>query len=128
MIEIFEDRELLLRAVWPPNRKPNFWVKGRLSSAALKDPKGLSVDRTADRALDAAILSMRSRLSGYIVSIPVPACSAVNAYLRHKPSQGNPHHSEIHGSKSEVILSDEQAFKLSRAAALVYNPTEDGRA
>ena len=36
MDETFDERELLLRAVWPENRRPDFWENGRLSSAALK--------------------------------------------------------------------------------------------
>ena len=108
----FDDTEKLLRAVWPPNRKPDFWVNGRLSSAALKDPKGLSVDRTYDRALSVAIEFMKTRLHGYIVSFPVPACNFAQVYLRYLPSKTDPYHSEIHGSKTEIILSDEQALLL----------------
>ena len=122
MDESFVEREKLLRAVWPPNRRPDFWINGRLSSAALKDKRGLSVDRTFDRPLKTAIESMRTRLGGYIVSFPVPLCNFAQVYLRYLPSNGNPYHSEMHRSETEVILSDEQALLLARAATLEYEP------
>lgn len=121
MDEKFEDHELLLRAVLPANRRPDFWQNGRLSSAALKDKRGLSVDRTYDRPLEAAVATMASRLKGYIVSITVPSCNAVQAYIKYCPSD-NIYHSEIHGSQTEVELSDIQALLLARGANVEYIP------
>ena len=118
MDEIFNETEQLLRAVWPANRRPDFWKNGRLSSAALKDKRGLSVNRTSDLPLEDAVIIMSEQLSGLIVSISVTACNAVNAYVKYCPSQTNIYHSEIHGSPPEVMLSDTQAFLLARQAKI----------
>ena len=102
----FIENEQLLRAVWPANRRPDFWENGRLSSAALTDKRGLSVNRTYDLPLENAVLIMSEQFSGLIVSISVAACNAVNAYVKYCPSQTNVYHSEIHGSPTEVMLND----------------------
>lgn len=114
----FNENEQLLRAVWPANRRPDFWENGRLSSAALKDKRGLSVNRTYDLPLENAVLIMSEQFSGLIVSISVAACNAVNAYVKYCPSQTNVYHSEIHGSPTEVMLNDTQAFLLTRQARI----------
>lgn len=121
----FDEKEKLLRAVWPPNRRPDYWVNGRLSSAALKDPRGLSVDRTDDRTLEKSIEFIKSRLQGYIVSFAVPFCKSIPVYLRYCPSGENIYHSEIHKSETEVMLSDEQALLLGRGAVLVFEPNSE---
>ena len=122
MDETFDEHEKLLRAVWPPTKRPDFWHNGRLSSAALKDKKGLSVERTYDRTVADAVSVMIQKLQGLIVSITVSDCNAVQACIKYKPSQTNPYHSEIHGSESEVMLSDIQALLLARSAILQYDP------
>lgn len=114
----FDDRELLLRAVWPADRRPDFWRNGRLSSAALKDKRGLSVNRTSDLPLENAVSLMSEKFSGLIVSISVVACKAVDAYVKYCPSGDNIYHSEIHGSPTEIVLSDTQAFVLARQARI----------
>lgn len=114
----FNENEQLLRAVWPANRRPDFWENGRLSSAALKDKRGLSVNRTYDLPLENAALIMSEQFSGLIVSISVAACNAVDAYVKYCPSQTNVYHSEIHGSPTEVMLNDTQAFLLARQARI----------
>ena len=125
MDETFYEHEQLLRAVWPANRKPEFWENGRLSSAALKDKKGLSVDRTYDRPISDAVAVMKRRFHGLIVSIAVPTCNAVNAHLVYKPSPVDPYHSEIHGSANDIELSDTQALLLARSATIQYEPNSD---
>lgn len=122
MTEAFDEKERLLRAVWPPDRRPDFWVNGRLSSAALKDKNGLSVDRTFDRTVESAVGDMRTRLQGCIVSFSVLDCNSVNAFLEYLPSSGNKYHSEIHGSPTEIELGDVQALLLARAAVLEFEP------
>ena len=122
MDETFSEQELLLRAVYPATRRPNFWNNGRLSSAALKDKRGLSVERTYDRTVKDATLSMSQRFQGLIISITVPACNAVQAYIKYCPSQNSPYHSEIHGSQTQVELSDTQALLLARSATIQFVP------
>lgn len=123
----FHNHEKLLRAVWPPNKRPDFWSNGRLSSAALKDKKGLSVNRTYDMPLSNAVAVMAHTFGGKIVSLSVPDCESVNAYLVYAPSHKNSYHSEIHGSSSEIELSDEQALLLARRAVLQYDPDSEYR-
>lgn len=119
----FSEKESLLRAVYPANRRPDFWNNGRLSSAALKDKKGLSVESTYKRTAKEAAFSMAKRFHGFIVSFTVPDCQAVHAYLRYCPSKNSPYHSEIHGSETQVELSDRQAFLLARSATVQFVPT-----
>lgn len=125
MDEIFSEKESLLRAVYPATRRPDFWNNGRLSSAALKDKRGLSVERTYDRAIKDAVLSMSRRFQGLIVSITVPACNAVKAYIKYCPSKNSPYHSEIHGSQTQVVLSDIQALLLARSATIQFVPNSE---
>lgn len=124
MDETFSEQELLLRAVYPANRIPNFWNNGRLSSAALKDKRGLSVERTYDRTVKDAAISMSRRFQGIIISITVPACNAVQAYIKYCPSPNSPYHSEIHGSRTQIELSDLQAFVLARGAMIQFEPKD----
>lgn len=121
----FSQNEFLLRAVYPENIKPFYWKNGRLSSAALKDKKGLSVDRTYSRDLLTSAIEMRKRnLKGYIFSFSVKSCLKVNTYLFYNPSKENIYHSEIHSSKTRVDLTDHQAYILSREAKVVLKPDE----
>ena len=118
----FDDRESLLRAVWPANQRPKFWENGHLSSAALKDPKGLSVNRTYDRPMRDSVAWMVKHFQGAIVSITVPACLEVGAYIKYCPSETNAYHCEIHESKTSVLLNDTQARILAQSAKLEYEP------
>jgi len=118
--EDFNSDESLLRAVFPPNKRPNFWRNGKLSSAALKDKNGLSVDRTYNRTMDEAVEYIRQTKQGCIFSIGVNDCKVVEALIIYCPTQ-NPFHSEIHGSAESVILSDLQAKSLAEVARMEYD-------
>lgn len=112
----FNDKtEKLLRAVWPKEKRPKLWTKdGKISPAAFDDIKGLSVDRTGDRTLSEAIDAMRDRnMSGDAVSVTVGQCVRVDAFLKYDPTD-NIYHTEIHGSKTSVVLNDMQKFELAR--------------
>lgn len=121
----FDQQEKLLRAVWPPNCRPDFWVNGRLSSAALKDKRGLSVDRTYDRSLEISVEFIKQHKHGYIVSFTIPNCNFVQACVKYLPSQENIYHCEIHGSETEKVLSDTQALLLARLAVLEFEPNAE---
>lgn len=115
----FKDDERLLRAVRPNDKRFKFWKdNGKLSSAAFKDKKGLSVDRTYDRSMAESIIFIKQNLSGNIVSVSVSDCNEIETCLKYLPSEYNKYHSEIHGSENEIILSDIQAFQLARKARL----------
>lgn len=118
----FDENESLLRAVYPASTHPNFWKGARISSAALKDKKGLSVTRTYDRTVGESVKLMTQYFKGAIVAITVQACNDVQAYIKYAPSNQNKYHSEIHGSETQVVLSSEQAFKLAKQATLEFQP------
>lgn len=118
----FDANESLVRAVYPENQRPDFWENGRLSSAALKDKKGLSVTRTCDRSLKDTVEWMTLNFKGAMVAITVRACTTVQAYVKYCPSQNNPYHSEIHGSEEVIELNDYQALYLARQATLEFRP------
>lgn len=122
MNDKINNEEQLLRAVYPENRRPDFWVNGRLSSAALKDPRGLSVNRTGERSAEEAVEDMKKNFRGSIVSITMNMCNAVKAYVLYCPSKSNPYHCEIHGSRSEILLSEIQARRLAENAQILYFP------
>ncbi len=125
MNDKFDDNESLLRAVFPPSRKSFFWSKDgrRLSSAALKDKKGLSVDRTCERSIEDSVdFMLNNNFEGYIVAFGVPLCKTINAYLVYAPTKTNKFHSEIHGSTKNKVLSDKQALFLAKNANIVYEP------
>ena len=124
MDAVFDDNELLFRAVYPPAKKPIFWKNGRISSAALKDKRGLSVDRSYDRTVEESVSRMKGHFEGVIVSITVFNCQSVKAKVIYCPSKNNPYHSEIHGSETEIMLSDEQALLLARLSRIEYVPDD----
>ena len=117
-----EARDILLRSVWPADRRPDFWNGKRLVSSAFKDPKGLSVSRVFNRSLEEAVDWMRENLTGPVFSISVISCNEVNALIVNIPSTFVPYHYEIHGGENSVLLSDEQALFLARSAKAEYFP------
>lgn len=118
----FDENESLVRAVYPENQRPSFWENGKLSSAALKDSKGLSVTRTYDRTLKDTVEWMKLHFKGAMAAITVRACFAIQAYVKYCPSQKNEYHSEIHGSTETIELSDFQALYLARQATIEFYP------
>lgn len=122
----FYEYEFLLRAVFPPWKRPKLWKKnGKITSAAFKDNKrgGTSVDRSCDRSMEEAVEYIRSHLSGAVVSVTVQQCRDINAHLEYCPSGSNEYHSEIRKSKVEKMIDDEQAFNLAKVAKLEFMPT-----
>lgn len=117
MNKSFDDEERLYRAIRPHTTFPNHWKKnGKLSSAALKDAKGLSVERGAYRDVDVIAQQMAERrFKGTLASLAVGECRQVDAIVKYLPGSSK-YHSEIHGSDTVKILSDAQAKKLAMLA------------
>ena len=111
----FKSKEKLYRAVLPPEDRELFWENGKVSSAAFKDPKGLSVDRQNNRNNIDCIEYLKESKRGPIVSIQVKHCNEVDALVLSKPTE-NPHHCEIHGSETKKVLSKKQAKYLASMA------------
>lgn len=114
----FAITESLLRVVRPDGV---FWKEdGTLSSAAFKDQRGLSVNRTGDNTLDEAVEIMRAApLVGTIVYVTVPDCLDVEATIIYAPVEGNIYHSEIHRSPEVAPLNKRQAKRLAERARRV---------
>lgn len=120
MEHIFKERNILLRAVCPKSRMPQFWkADGSLSSAAFKKKDdGLSISCTNLAHLEESIYFMVSGFIGQIVSVTVQDCESVNAFLIHLPTTRDPYHGEIRGSKECKTLSNYQARVLAQKAIL----------
>lgn len=118
---IFFDCEKLYRAVFPQSRVQMFWKKdGTISSAALADKNGLSVECGDFREDIKVIEDMQKFFNGCIVSLNVEQCRSVNAIVKYKPSQRSKYHSEIHGSENTPSLSKSQRKKLAEVAKMEY--------
>lgn len=116
----FNDNEFVIRAVLPPEMRPKFWKNGKLKPSALKDKRGLSVDRTYDKSIDFIINHMRKNkgLIGLMVYFTMTDCKYAEALLLYKPSSEDIYHCEIHGSEDSVVLSPTQTYILARRAVL----------
>lgn len=117
----FSEYEILYRAVLP---EAIFWKydeKGnkRLSSAALRDRNGLSVERGYYRLDSEVINDMQHRLNGQIISFTVKNCNEVNALVLYRPSSQNQYHSEVHGSATQKMMSDSQRKRLAKLAKIL---------
>ena len=119
-----QEYEYLLRAVDLPGRRPDYWEPdGRISTAAFKDDRGLSVDRTGERSLEDSVEYASSHLRGVIASVAATDCQKVETKLFYKPSKSNPYHTEIHQSSTTIELSPIQALYLRDHCIIVRNPS-----
>ena len=100
-----------------------FWKGNRLTSAAFKDKRGLSVDRTGDRDIITSVDFMKTRLEGYIFSLSIIDCYHVHADPKYLPTS-NLYHCEIHGSPHIIELDDDQALYFAENAICEYSPYE----
>lgn len=108
------ESETLYRAVraWPKYWKEN----GRLSPAAFKDSKGLSVDRDGDRNEKKVVHDFRKRkFEGTLISVGARECIELNVYLKPKPKKW-PYHVLVLDSQNEIVISDEKCDKLRQIA------------
>jgi len=121
----FLSDEKLYRKIRPLDQ---FWdhERGRPTSGAFKDSRGLSVDRDGDRSESEVISAINERLSldGFIVSVKYAQCQSIPTNVVHLPVQGNEYHSEIHDSVERIPLSASKAKKLSEMVYIVKNPAD----
>lgn len=120
MAASFSDDERLLRAILPPDERPEFWEPdGGLSAAAFKKRDGLSVDRTKGRTVkESAVFMRHNGLRGLIALLRPGDCGEAGVRLLERPSRGNPYHCEIHGSLPGGGLNRRQAAELAERATL----------
>lgn len=114
----FLDEEKLFRAVRPAYFKDMYIEDGRVSSAAFKDKRGLSVDRQGRRKSEECVDNMKEKLDGSILSVLVKQCLDADIYIKYAPSTHNVYHTELHRSKSITLLSTSQAKKLAKLAKI----------
>ena len=123
MDEFNDESEMLLRCVRPGNM---YWKDNdTLTSAAFKDPEGLSVDRVYDRELETAVETIGAKLEGSVVSVTVGDCHEANAIVKYKPLVDNDYHSEIHQSEKVALLTKGNARALARKARILKRDPED---
>ena len=116
----FPDAEELYRAVLPEEERSIFWKKdGTISSAALKDKKGLSVERGDFRKDETIVDEMSHWFRGVVICFSAKTCRFVDAKLLYKPTERSMYHSEIHGSSHEVVLSNHQSKYISKNARII---------
>ena len=115
--------ETLLRGI---NRLPDFWndEQNRPSSAAFKDRKGLSVNRTGENGehYDGSLKYLKDELGERlraVVEIDVDICNELELYLKYCPVNDNIYHSEIHKSENEPSLPSSVSRKLSKACTII---------
>lgn len=119
MDQNFPDEEKLYRAV-----QPAFLLikeNGKVSSAAFKDKRGMSVlrgDSREDSAVDAELhknLGSDKRTAVFRVH----HCREVDAVPVYRPSRMSVYHSEVHGSKTELVLNPMQRKHLADSSYLL---------
>ncbi len=113
-----DNNEGLFRAVRPDDCYWKDEEKTQLSSAAFKDPKGLSVDRQADRMVEEAIERQKKNFKGTIVSVTVGLCNEKQIVIEYCPTKDNEFHCELIQSKDKKLLSRSQARYLATNAQI----------
>ena len=114
----FDEEEKLFRAVRPVCNGKIFIENGKISSAAFKDKKGLSVDRQGYREINDCLKTMKQKFEGIIVSVLVNQCNKLQIKICYCPSKNNEYHTELHQSDDERLLSDIQAYCLAKLAVI----------
>lgn len=118
--DFIDDEEQLFRCI---KNIPNWWKSkfNRPSSAAFKDSKGVSVDRSGGRTNEAVVKEYKRKFDlKAVVSVTAGRCRELNTYPVPKPTRKNSHHAEIHDSPYKVQLSGGKARELSKAVKIDY--------
>lgn len=112
-----KNHENLYRAVRPNKR---FWKRnGKLSPAAFKDERGLSLDRDGDRIENKVIEDFRIRkFVGTLISLSAKQFREINVFLKPDPKYW-PYHVLAQDSPDEIVISDEKCDKLRQVANFV---------
>lgn len=112
-----DDKEYLLRAVYPMDEYPELWEQNgrKVKSSAFEDThgKGCSVVRSLDRTLNETLESMKGRFEGYAAVVNVKECKEQDVVLQ---ASKDSDHAELHGSKQSKLLTRRQRVHLARAA------------
>lgn len=98
--------------------------RGEVSIAAFLDARGVSVDRTGDRIHNDIIENLklrfrRSRLKA-ISSLTAGKCRKLDTFVFYSRSNRNLYHSSIWNSETEVELTYNKAYNLSKAVRIDF--------
>ena len=116
----FSENESLYRAVYPPEVNRMYWKdETHISSAVFLDKKGLSVERGIYRLDDEVVKEMKKSFIGKIIAVTVNQCLMIKACVIYKPTRRSIYHSEIHGSKKQIVLSSAQRRFLAKNSRLI---------
>lgn len=117
MCQITAPDEILYRRI---HINPEFWDKefDRPSSAAFKDPKGLSVFRRGGREENEVLNHLKcifsSQTTKTFVYISVNICIDIDVYVKDK-SNNSDYHAEIHDSRNTIEICSSKRKKLAEA-------------
>ena len=117
---IVKDNEDIYRVVHPWNK---FWKKKhtKLSTAAFKDPNGLSVDRSYNRDADLVKIDFQNRdFKGSLISGNAKDCRTAGTYIKTAPSPTNQYHSLLLDSPKVLEISAEKREKLVKIFSVVF--------
>lgn len=96
--------------------------KNRISSAAYKNPGGLSVDRDCGRDKDTCVQRLLSSSDFmFVTRLLTGDVRSEGLHPVYKPVQDNVYHSEIHQSGTEVELTKGQARRLNKMAEIAFS-------
>lgn len=113
-----DERENLFRAVLPKHIFDK--RKGRISSAAFKDPKGVSVDRGAGRPDKIAAKALLAHgLHGSVCAVSVLDCQSANVFINPEPSRKNSFHAALYANSKRDGMEPEQSKYLAEVARLI---------
>jgi len=113
-----KDEEFLYRGIIDIN-----WdlKNNRPSSAAFKDSKGVSVDRSANRDDKESIEFLKEKKSFFaICKIQTGVARGIGAIVKYMPLDDNIYHSEIHDSTQRAQMQGSKPRKLRDRSELVY--------
>lgn len=121
--EIIADEEFLYRGITALH-----WCseESRITSAAFKNPIGVSVDRShgrEEKVCASRLLNNDSRFL-FIARILTKDVRDGGMYPIYKPLEENIYHSEIHRSETEIALTGGQINKLKQSAEIVLSREE----
>lgn len=90
-----------------------------ISHAAFLDDKGVSVSRASGRPQSEMISDLRVRFSKKkklkaVASLSAGACRKLDTFIYYSQHSKNIYHAAIWNSETEIALTQEKAFNLSR--------------
>lgn len=97
------------------------YTRNRISSAAFKDSKGVSVDRDAFRDKEECIKALNKKKNFFgICRVKTQIVRELNAIVKYLPEKDNIYHSEIHDSITDIPMKGSKPRRIREMSELVY--------